>query len=356
MHKYTLSDIQKYSKKYLINKEDIIYILLNILGVRCNTNMPRIRANIRLQDKSEYFYFGLANNPHSPFHLEKDKVYFQNDNIAEIKGIENDDCASSYFRRNKTVLTINSNKRSNCRGCQFCPNNLELNSEDENLNTTSKLKKHFEDILKEVQKEDLSFLERITICTGCFKNEQETLDHILMVYDVVTSLAFPGIIHYIGSQIQTPDAFKKIRETIRYFMYTFTIECFSKRRHILRPSKAEITLNKYKSLMRLALKNGFIVNYIYILGIDSFSIFQKYTQEFREYTNYFPSINLFQPHELKHYTLCSKDANRLDYYLKSRVFLENLYADSNMFPVSWECYRPLWYYTFKSQKNTSIRI
>lgn len=139
MHKYTLSDIQKYSKKYLINKEDIIYILLNILGVRCNTNMPRIRANIRLQDKSEYFYFGLANNPHSPFHLEKGKVYFQNDNIAEIKGIENDDCASSYFRRNKTVLTINSNKRSNCRGCQFCPNNLELNSEDENLNTTNKI-------------------------------------------------------------------------------------------------------------------------------------------------------------------------------------------------------------------------
>ena len=60
---YTDSDIQKLADRFEVPREDIIYILLNVSGVKYEKQMPRIRTTLKLEGKDDRFYFGLANNP-----------------------------------------------------------------------------------------------------------------------------------------------------------------------------------------------------------------------------------------------------------------------------------------------------
>lgn len=353
---YNLKDLQQLSKKYNISLNEILLIYLNISGVNVDNFMPRIRSEICLLGKSENFYFGLANRMSSPFIVRGDYIIFDNKKIAEIQHVKNDDCASSYFRRNKSVLTLNSNKRSGCRGCKFCPNNLELNNKDTNLDTRDKILDYFLNILNCYKQKDLSFLKRLTICTGCFKDEGAILEHIISVFDVLQKIGFQGVIHYIGSQLTMDSSLDKIKDLIPNFMHTFTIECFSNREKILKKMKANISITNYAKMMDNSLRRGFTVNYIYILGLDKLKVFEQYSTLLSKHLNYFPLINLFQPHCLEHDFLKSSDANTLDYYLKARLFLEKVYSASQMRPQSWECYRPLWYFSFAQEYNTSIRI
>ena len=312
---------------------------------------------IKLVDSDETFYFGLANREKSDFKLRDNKIYFDDKHIADVVFIENDDCASSYFRKNGTVITLNSNRRSTCVGCKFCPNNLELNSDDLNLDTEEKLIAHFNILMKQAKKEDLSFLERITVCTGCFNSENKAVDHMVLVSNTARKLKFNGDIHYIGSEIRTTEAMQRIRDNIPSFMITFTVECFTNRYLILRGSKASLTIDVYKKLMLKAREFGFVVNYIYILGLDDLDDVLRFTEELSSYVTRFPSVNVFQPHVLDHDDLISPDAyDNLEYYLVVRKRFEELYRDTNMRPHSWECYRPLWYYYFDGKYSGDIRI
>lgn len=355
--KLSKEDVVALSNKYNVPLNDLLYIYLNISGLNSKIDFPRLRMTIKMVDSDEVFYFGLANRKESDFSLDDNKIYFFDEHIADVTFIENDDCASSYFRKNKTVVTLNSNRRSSCVGCKFCPNNLELNSDDLNLDTEEKLLKHFEMLMSSINKTDLSFLERMTICTGCFNSESKTVDHLLLVYNTAKQLNFNGTLHYIGSEIKSPEAMETIKRNVDKFMMTFTVECFTNRYLVLRGTKASVTLDEYKKLMLQAMSYGFVVNYIYILGLDNlFDVLNNMT-ELKDYVNYFPSINLFQPHVNEHNDLISLDAyNNLEYYLIVRKKLEDLYREKGYKPRSWECYRPLWYSYFDGKFSDEIRI
>lgn len=306
--------------------------------------------------ESDKFYLGIANHRESPFKMENNKVFFDGVNIANTYDIENDDCASSYFRKNNHVITLNSNRRSGCRGCRFCPNNLELNSEDTNLDTRDKMIAHFENIMKSMQMTDLSKIERITVCTGCFGTEAKAVDHLMLVYDVIKKLGFNGVLHYIGSEITSESAFLSIYNSVDKFMYTFTVECFSKRDRMLKNTKSKISLQEYLLTMKLCKDYDFIVNIIYVLGLDSLEETLKGINQFIDCSNYLPLINIFQPHTNDHYYLLDKDAWKMSYYLTVRKFVEYKYKETEITSQSWECYRPLWYFSFGKEKLKCIRI
>ena len=284
------------------------------------------------------------------------KDYLGNKYIATTYEIENDDCASSYFRKSNTVITLNSNRRSECRGCLFCPNNLELNSEDMNLNTSEKILSHFKEIMGRRNIENLAEIERITICTGCFGSEEKALRHLIRVYDVITALGFKGKFHYIGSEILSDDAFDVIYKNVKKFMYTFTVECFTNREKMLNRIKSNISIEMYLNNMRKCKKMGFDTNIIYVLGLDPLDKTIEGLGYFIQESSLFPLINIFQPHVPEHYDLLSPDAHSMDYYLAVRKFVEYKYKDTGIRPQSWECYRPLWYYKFDEEKLNCIRI
>ena len=342
-----------YSIKTKIPLNDLIMIELNKFGVNSDVKSPRIRTNFSLLNNNlDKFYLGLPNNKMSAFTQNSNSVFLYNIEIGKFSKIENDDCASSYFRKDGRVITLNSNSRSNCRGCKFCPNNLELNSEDKNLNTFDKLFQH----LSNISNGNMSKIERLTICTGCFGSEDKTLEHILLVNSVAKTLNFNGVLHYIGSEITGKETMRKISKNVDSFMYTFTIECFSNRESILKNTKSNLSIENYIEFMDIALSNSFKVNYIYVLGIDDFSVFSHYTELLSKHVNMFPLINIFQPHEYKHWRLLSDDAHSIDYYIKARLLVENLYYNTDMRPNSWECYRPLWYFKFKDEIMNCTRI
>ncbi len=352
-----VEDVRYYAEKYQMPTEDIIMIALNAMGVDADMEQPRLRMRLSLRDKeSEQFYMGLANHPETPFHMVKGKIFLDGEYVADTINVENDDCASSYFRKNSKVITLNSNRRSSCRGCRFCPNNLELNSEDDNLDTVEKLRNHFHGLMEDKGLLSLADMERITVCTGCFGTEEKALRHLLMVYDVIAQMGFTGQFHYIGSEIVSEHAYLKIKEQVAQFMYTFTVECFTGRDRMLKDVKSKIELDTYRDYMRRCKTYGFKTNIIYVLGLDSLKDTLKWLDKFVNVSNSFPLINIFQPHVPEHYELLSADARRMDYYLTVRKFIEYKFKNRAERHQSWECYRPLCYFAFGEEKLECVRI
>lgn len=352
-----IEEFKRLSKKYNIGVEDIVLIALNVYGVNIEDSSPRIRLKLVLDTKKgEEFYFGLPNRVESCFEIKNNILYLEGNRVAIITNIENDDCASSYYRKNKTVIMLNSNSRSKCNGCKFCPNNLELNSEDDSLVSNIKLRKHFINMLNKAGHKDMSNIERVTICTGCFGDEKRLVNHIQIVNDVLVEMNFKGYLHYIGSEITSKESLDVISRNINKFMITLTVECFTRRDLILKSNKAKITIEKYIELIKQCTSLGFITNIIYILGLDPLDDVIKNMQLFSKYTNYFPSINIFQVHNGQDKSLCCDEYDKLEYILKARKKIEEIYINTNLRPSSWECYRPLWYFEFADEKLCGIRI
>lgn len=348
--------ILELENKYGVCKEDLTYMALNIHGVDAGNLYPRVRMNFKLDKKDDMFYLGVPNKVNSCFKLRNNFVYLEDKKIGEVCNIENDDCASSYFRKNRKVITLNSNRRSTCTGCKFCPNNLEVDSEDININGIQELKVYLTNLIQQEGINDMSKIERITICTGCFESEEKLLAHIEALNVVLETLGFNGTLHYIGSQLKSAKSFEWISKNIKRFMITFTIECFSKRSEILRKTKSSISVNDYCDLMDICVDYGFITNYIYIAGIDPLETIETEMRKLFKHGNYFPIINIFQLHNGQDEKVLFNKCGDIEYYVKVRKIVEEIYKGCKLKPNSWECYRPLWYYQFCDEKLECIRI
>ena len=92
-------------------------------------------------------------------------------------------------------------------------------------------------------------MESITICTGCFENEDALIKHILDVKEGTKRLGFNGRINYIGSQLRNYDKIYKLYQQIPNFGLYLTIEKFTERDKFMRKEKAELTLDKCKELL-----------------------------------------------------------------------------------------------------------
>lgn len=126
-----LEDAAALSREWQINEEDILLIALNHCGVRSSLDKARMRFRLRLDSRPDdelYFILSLG-RADSPFELTGSEIRLHGRRIAEVTGLEDDDAVLGYFRNGRKVLTLNSNARSQCTGCAFCPNTLEAASD-----------------------------------------------------------------------------------------------------------------------------------------------------------------------------------------------------------------------------------
>lgn len=354
-----LLEAKNLCKKYEIPVEDIILIALNCDGVNSDKNYKRIRFKLKLNSFLEEFYMALPIiKTKSPFYLSsKDsKLFFNNEDIGAITEEELDTCDSTYFRRSKTELTLNSNSRSLCKGCKFCGTYVQGANDSNDLTTKEMLRVKLEEIIEENKMNNLSNIFEVAVCTGCFPNKNETLNHLIMIREVLEEYNFKGELKYIGSQITSEKSLDILSKKASPFYLALTVECFTRREKLMKSIKSKVTLAKAKNILKKALERGFETSILYIIGLDPLETAVSGLKMFLPFLSRFPIINIFQNYKPEHEFLRDPLAKKIDYYLQARKEIEKLYLSTDLRPRAWENYRSLWYLTFGGEEIHDIRI
>ena len=346
------------SAKYNVPMTDVLLIALNRYGILADIPDKRIRFKLSLYCNTEIFYLAVCVNTFpSPFSIGKDGVLqLAGVSIGQMFDFEKDTCDSTYFRRNKTELTLNSNMRSQCHGCTFC-GTYNLDPDDRvDLSDKGKMRKFVEDYLKSNLVNNLSDLLRITLCTGCFVDEMALVEHIISLYEVLGEYGFSKRIHYIGSQIRSTEAMRTIKQTIPFFSLSLTVECFTDRKKRMRVEKGSLDLRSIHDILLQSKSFGFSTKYLYIVGLDSLDEMEKGVVYLANVVNRLPIFQIMQNYVPEHENERVLEAQKIEYYLKARKVVEKVMGDSDMKPRSWENYRGLFYTQYRNQAFDCIRI
>lgn len=346
------------SKPYNMADEDALLIALNRYGIVASIPDKRIRFKLKLNTNDEAFYFAVCVNTYpSPFTIDSvGNLYLSNEKIGYIFDLEEDTCDSTYFRRNRTELTLNSNMRSQCKGCTFC-GTYSMDPEDlADLNNEKGLSAYVESFMAANQMKDLSDLVRVTICTGCFGNEARLVKHIVMVNEVFQRYGFTKRIRYIGSQLRSEEAMTEIKKSVPHFSLSLTVECFSRRQDIMRKEKAELDLPKIIDILNRSKQHGFSTNYLYIVGLDPLDVMEEGVRTLSKHINRFPLFQILQNFVPEQENQRTSEAKDMKYYFEARKRIELILGNELFKPRSWENYRSLFYLQFNNERHEGIRI
>jgi hypothetical protein len=349
-------DLATLSRKWDVTEEDILLIALNHSGVQSTLDKARMRFRIRLHSRpeDELFLILSLGRRTSPFRLSDHTISFRGTPIADVTGLEDDDAVLGYFRNGRKVLTLNSNARSQCTGCVFCPNTLEAAS-DPRLGALDDLSGYFSALLEDFSLPDMSAVEKVTICTGCFHYEHLALEHLALVRQAMDDHRCAGCIHFLSSVLRS-DAGLDGAVELGPFHLTLTIECFERRSVVLKESKARFSPEEMASVLRAAIQRGILADYTYIVGLDDIQTAAEWLPRLATVTTTFPRFQVYQPHTEFMNVFVARAAGELEYYLAMRKLIEQLFVDTPLRPESWENYRPLWYFSFAGEPLSSVRI
>jgi hypothetical protein len=350
-------ELKTLSEMYNVPKEDILFMDMNLSGLNTKEDLDRVRFALKLdidngiydlasRKRIEDYYFALPVKADSNYHVEKGQLIFKKDTIiGKVGTLTEDFCDSSYSRRGGTVLNINPNARTSCRGCKFCYTAYQT--------ARKSLEEFFDKWLFCHELTDLSHVLQIAIVTGCFDSEEDVVKFLLLLNDVLKKYLFSGEIFYLGSQITTRDSLEKLLP-IKKFGYCISLECFENREYFLRDKKRKFTLENIMDTLSIAKKFEFRTNFTYIVGLEELDTIKKNFENMVPYINSFPIINIFQEHKY-HKGIRHKKANNMEYYLQARKIMEEIFLPTEMRPRPWEDYRSLWYLKFANEELDDVR-
>ena len=352
--------LQELSEKYDVPYIDVLLITLNRYGISLkDTEEKRIRFKFKVKNYNEIFYLAICVNTfdNTPFELVGTDILFNGEKIGDVIDREKDTCDTTYFRRHRTELTLNSNARSQCKGCKFCGTYNQDPDDENQLDTEEKLSAHIEKTLKQYGMKDLSEVLRCTVCTGCFPEEEKLIDHLAMVRRTLAKYGFNKKIRYIGSQIRSAEGLERIKNEVAPFSLSLTTECFSNREKLMRNEKASLSKEKSIELLDKARELGFAANILYILGLDELDVFEENMREYAPHFNRFPVVQVMQNYLASQEQYRVKEAAEdVEYYLKARKILEDIFKDTDLKPRTWENYRSVFYTTYQGKKNETFKI
>jgi len=340
-----LKEFYELSQKYHVSLENVLSIAINRYGVWID-NYPdnRIRFNLQFKNNQKKDYFAVCVNTYpSPFVLKNNQLYLEGNLIANISSVEKDTCTSTYFRNNMQSITFNSNSRSKCRGCKFC-GTYSLD-EDDGIDFSKKenIIAYFSNLLKENGAPSMKNIQDVTICTGCFKTEDDLVNHLMLVNDAFKEIDFNGSINYIGSQLRDYEKLRMLKKELENFGLYLTMEKFLDREKYMRQEKASLTLENAKDLLTYSKSLGIETTYLYILGLEPLDVVLKYTNYFKDSINKFPIIQVFQDYTKEQEEYRCEEAKKIEYYLKARQEINKIFENTNLNPKLWECFRSLYY-------------
>ena len=353
------------SAKYNIPVEDLLLLDLNLSGVKLDLPSGRVRFELESINKDIFslthskniynFYLAVPTKEQSPYYFKNGYLFWKKTLIGGAIGVTEDFCDSSYPRRGGTVLNLNPNARTSCRGCKFCYTLFQIPRDKETLTSEDKLKNFLKNWQKEFGVNDFSHLIQIAIVTGCFLSEKDVVEFLKIIKKVSNEFSFKGELFYFGSQITTEKSLVEL-EKLKPLGICFSLECFDikDRQYFLRDIKQRVSLDVIKKVLALANNLGIRTNFSYIVGLESLRVMKKGFCEFSKYINSFPIINIFQAHRGQEKLRC-KEANKIEYYIKARKIIEKIFMSLSFRPRPWENYRSLWYIKFGDAFLDDIR-
>jgi len=351
------------SKIYNVPPEDILFLDLNLSGVKFHLPYSRIRFEfipeyrtyfrISIKRNIKKYFFPLPTTPSSIYCIKEDHLTMNGEKIGKVKGIAEDTCDSSYSRRNGTVLNLNPNSKSLCHGCKFCHTIQQTARDREYRFTLSTFQRFLKKWVREHGVPDLSHLIQVALITGCFGSEKEVVKYLKVIRKVLNEYKFSGELFYYGSEIISKKALDELKK-VKPFALCLSFECFENRDIMLKDTKRNLSIEDAKNILSRVIENGFRSNFSYILGIEPLDAMKKLFEELFPYINSFPVINVFQIHRGQE-KLRYPDAWEIKYYMKARKTLEKMFMKTNMRPRPWENYRGLWYLQFGDAILDGIR-
>ncbi len=339
----TMREVDQYARDYDVPPVDVMLLGLNLMGVSGFDPKISPRGRFRMVPHlfNWPFFFAVTIEPASPFLHDGRQVWLGDELIGDATPIEPDTCSETYCRKGGKVITLNSNSRSSCRGCQFCGTFSLIPDDFSDLLQEGNLRRKAQALLDDGMVTDYRRLESIGVVTGCFRNEQQCLDHLLLVNRVFGEFGFHGEVRYIGSQITRRESLETLHAAGTFAIY-LTVECFDRRERIMKRKKSKVTPERGRQILGWAKELGMDTSILYVLGLDSLeSIVAEFPKYLPVLTRH-PLINVFQLYQPWQAKLRHPLAHSLDYYLQARELLETIFA-GGAWPLGYDNYRSLWY-------------
>ena len=350
---------KKIAVQHGLSLENVLSIALNRYGIIVdNVKDNRIRFNLKLlgSDKSTYFAVCVNTYEQSPFTLKDNILYLENIPVGTIEGLEKDTCLSTYFRNNKKAITFNSNSRSKCVGCKFC-GTYSLTDEDVyDFSSKENIVEYFTNLLTDNGIESMKKIENVTLCTGCFENEDKLIEHLMTVNEAFKSMGYNGSLNYIGSQLRDFDKIKRIKEEINNFGIYLTIEKFLDREKYMKPEKSSLTLPKAKELLEYSSSLNITATFLYILGLEDLETIKYYFNYFKDSINKFPIVQVFQNYNAFQENYRCEDAKSIEYYIKAREIIDEIFKGKQLNFKLWENFRSLYFDDDKEERKCQRKI
>lgn len=359
----TPSETIAISEIYDVSPEEVLFLDFSLKGVNFSAPYVRVRFEFFPENKPYFktsrernvdkYFFALPTAHGSIYRVGNGYMAMGGEIIGMTGKVEEDTCDSSYFRRKGTALNLNPVSKSSCYGCKFCHTAQQTPRDKESLISEPEARDFLKKLIRRYNLSDLSHLIQVAVVTGCFGGEQKVIDYLKMIRAVLRDYGFNGVLFYYGSEINTEEAMDQLQE-VKPFALCLSIECFTDRDIMLKSTKSRITIEDAKNILARAKQNGFQSSFSYILGIEPLRIMELNFEAFIPFINVFPTVNIFQVHQGQR-DLRIPSAWELDYYLRAREILENMFMDTDMRPKPWENYRGLWHLNFGKEELDNAR-
>lgn len=346
----SLAEVERLAQQYRVPVEDALLIAVNLHGI--NGEAPRHRARLQVRlDSARSVPWQLIvplNATDSPFRLVEDgRLLLGGVPVGTVERVDADEAVGGYFRDNGTALTLNPNARSRCVGCAFCPNTLEA-AADPRLSEERDLRELLAVLGEQHPRRDLTEVREVTVSTGCFEREPAAVDHLRALRSVLVEYGVEARLGFLTSVLRSQQAFEELAD-VGPFVLRLTAECFTRRDLLLKASKAVLTSTWMPEVLRRAVAAGHGSSFTYIVGLDDFDALRNGVEALAPYVTEFPNFQVYQAHNRVMAGLRASGAQELEYYLHARTEIEQILKPTGLRPTAWECYRPLWYFTFAGE-------
>ncbi|WP_328908635.1 hypothetical protein OG230_03450 [Streptomyces sp. NBC_00234] len=345
-----LHDLEQAALRHGVPVEDVILIAVNLFGITSDQDRHRARVSLSLERRPDVAWQIIVplNQPVSPFRLRGDELSLNGEVVAHVERIDADEAVGGYFRNEGRAATLNPNARSRCVGCGWCPNNLEA-AADPRLQEGQGLDDLLRALGEQHPRHNLAELTEVTVSTGCFEREEAAVAHLTPLRPALHRAGVGARIGFLTSVLRSDEAFETIASLVSPFVLRLTVEHFTRRAALMKSTKADLRPQEMPDLLGRALAAGLDTSYTYIVGLDPMEDLVRGVTALADMITAFPNFQSFQAHTVLMQGMRTPGAEDLEYYLQARTAIERTMASTGLRPVGWECYRPLWYFTYAGE-------